>query len=280
MITLVNGANSIQIPQPLFGYQVELSMSFKVIAAADGTRTSWDDTAALVPDKRTLSGLNFQLSYTDQAALQAFLNDAAKGRCETIILRLGATPTGFYPFGPDLGDVGDFTCGILQNAPGGALLDPWLHFPTGLILTLVTAPAYSLPTVVPQGNFQIGTVTGLSFPQAGFAVERENNWLTMATNTGVPYSVDGKTATDRWTSAFTNNGNASVSGALIAFLKSTSGRGADITVVAPDKFYMFGAENGARGTYTTRLLDNKLVITHNRFDEFSVPLNFWMKAAA
>jgi hypothetical protein len=280
MITLVNGANSVQIPQPLYGYRVELSMSFKVIAAADGTRTSWDDTAALVPDKRTLIGLNFQCAESVQAYLQAFLNDAAKGRCETIILRLGATPTGFYPFGPDLGDVGDFTCGILRNAPGGVLLEPWLHFPTDLALTLVTAPAYSLPTVVPQGNFQIGTVTGLSFPQAGFTVSKENNWKTGVTNTGVPYSVDGKTAADRWTSAFANDGNASISGALLAFLKSTSGRGTDITIVAPDKFYMFGVENGAAGTYTTRLLDNKLIITHNRFDEFSIPLSFWMKAAA
>jgi hypothetical protein len=280
MITFLNGANSITIPLPLYGYTVDISMSFKISVAADGTRTIWDDTAALVPDKRILSGCKFQLSASYQHAFQDFLTDETLGRCENIIMRLGATPTGFYPFGPDLGDVGDFTCRIIENETAGALFSPWLHFESGLSFTLVTPPSYSLPDIVSEGSFQIGTVTGLRLPQAGFKVERENNFKTVATNTGAPYSIDGLTASDQYLTSWSQEGNASLAGALISFLKSTSGRGADITIIAPTKYYMKGAENNSGGTYTTKLLSNVLSITHNRFDEFSIPMNVWMKAAA
>jgi hypothetical protein len=68
---------------------------------------------------------------------------------------------------------------------------------------------------------------------------------------------------------------------------SASGRASDITIITPTNFYLFGMANGSDGTYTAKLLgsnyNNKTIslkVTHESFNLFSVPLNFWMKAAA
>jgi hypothetical protein len=220
-------------------------------------------------------------SASKRLEINNFLRNPAVGRCETVTLRLGATATGFYPFGADLGDVGDFTVRVVDITQTGMLFSPMRHFNGKFNFLMVTAPAYSLPTEVAQGNFEIGDVDGLMPPQRDVESESIYNYRTDITRGGTPYSVDGATASDAYITNFDVYCNKSKAGALLAYLVSSSGRTSDIDVVA-DSFYMFGADVGASDTYSTKCLgseydETRIVyrIRHDGSDRFIMPLMFW-----
>ena len=284
-ITFVAGANQVVTLPPLYGYTVDLIMPIDWQQGADGTYTAWDNGANSSPvttfDYRFLRGCRWQLPISQQTALMDFFRDAAKGRGEDIIIRLGNSPTGFFPAGPDLGDMGDFTFRLVDAGQQSAALGaPYLRFEDTLDFVLVSAPAYSLPSPIQQGPFRIGTISGLMYPQGGFKLTASKTYANAITRGGIPWVLDGATSADRWETETTIEGNQPNMAALMAFFQSAIGRAADISVVGSANNYVYGAEQDDAGTYTSKLIQNVLTITHDRFNSFSLPLKFWMKAAA
>ena len=292
-VTFTNGVNSIQINMPVYGYAVDIVMPIATQKDAQGSPSFFDapvgpyDATLGAYDYRVLNTATWRIPAAQQTLLSAFFKDADRGRSEPVIMTL-QTDSGFYPFGPDLGDTGSFTVQLLTQDQGGRLSRPWNHFENQIQLVLITPPGgYSLPTPQSEGNFAIGSASGLRYCDFTPLVIR--NIGTALTASGVPCALDGSTSGDSYETGWTqlcNQGNAA---ALLSLLVSSSGRASDLSIVAPSNFYPFGVDNGSggAGTFTAKLLGSKadaktmtLTFTHDFFNRWSVPLNFWLKAAA
>jgi hypothetical protein len=284
-----NGGNYVDVDVPVYPYSCEIVMPISSVKDSQGSPTFFDPPASHGDDTlgtwdyRLLNTGTWRLPSDQQIALSAFFKDADKGRGENVTMTL-QTGSGFFPFGPDLGDSGNFVVRLLEQSQSGRLGRPWNYFENAIYLVLITAPGgYSLPPTYSEGPFSIGSVSGLQF--VDFAPKTFRNIQHQLTASGVPYSMDGKTSGDSYEVGFSqlcNQGNAA---ALVSFLVSTSGRASDITIIASANFYLFGVDNGSNGTYTTKFLgaspNEKTVsikMTNERFNQWIFPLNFWMKS--
>ena len=288
-IVFTNGSNSVVVDVPTWPYSCEIIMPISSIKDSQGSPTFFDPPASHGDDTlgtwdyRLLNTATWRIPAAQQITLSAFFKDATKGRGENVTMTL-QSGSGFFPFGPDLGDSGDFVVRLLSIDQSGRLGRPWNYFENAIQIVLVTPPGgYSLPTQYNEGSLSIGSVSGLQF--VDYASKTYRNIQHQLTASGVPYAIDGRTSGDSYEVGFTqlcNQGNAA---ALAALLVSTSGRSADITIVAPANFYLFGADNASAGTYTAKFLgaspNDKTVsikMTNERFNQWSFPLTFWLKA--
>jgi hypothetical protein len=276
------GVTSITINLPIYPYSCELHMPITVVERhPTGYAPGFDADATKASDYRILNTGKWQLPAAQKSALNVFFRDAALGRAETVTLNLGATPTGFFPFGPDKGDSGSFSVRLIAQQQGGMLLSPFKYWQDNISLVLVTAPAFTAGAGTAQGSFQIGTVTGLCYPQNTFAPVSQYNFRTDLSRSGVPHSVDGLTASDAWETQFDQQCNTGNAAALVAYLQVA--RAGDITIISAANYYVFGMDQGGAGTYTTRFLGssrskNEIVIkmTCENVNRWTVPLEFWM----
>jgi hypothetical protein len=280
-LTFANGSNSVTVNRPQYGYTAQAHFQIVLSQAETGAYSLWDNGASY--DYRTCKAAKWLLPASQKNLLNEFFRNAAEGRAEPITMALGSSPTGFFPFGPDLGDMGTFTVEVVSRNQSGLLYKPYKWFQDEFELVMVSAPSYSLPTRIAQGKFQIGSVSGLRYP--GFKPVASYAFQVDLTRSGVPAALDAGSAGDSWETGFDQTCNQSMAAALVAYLAAN--RQNDITVVAPADYYAFGMDQGAGGTYTSLFLgtnhsdqETVLDITHDAFNQFTIPLNWWMKAAA
>ena len=285
-ITLTANGSTITIDRPQYGYNAEIHMPIHTSRYHPFGYGFFDCGGnAKTFDYRICNTARWVLPADQKAALNDFLRDSAKGRNQNITISLGATSTGFYPGGPDLGDVGDWVFRVYERQQGGMTLSPYRHFQDEISLVLVTAPtAQALPSGVDQGSLQIGSITGLMFPQQGYNPEAKYNASTGFSRSGVPFGIDGTMASDSWESAWTQRCNNGKAASLVDFLIGTLGRANEITVITDYFNYIFGSDRGSNGAYICRFLGssktkNEIIIKcqHNRFNEWEIPLSFWMQ---
>ena len=154
-ITFTYGAYNTTIPMPVTSTShVDVVMSMKGVDLGTG-QFSWSDNTNTY-DYRVYSG-QFLLNETDMRLMYEFFNDPKKGRGNTVTLSLGATASGFFPAGPDKGDIGDFTIQMVSIKESGILHTPWLRFTLNVVFVIVTSPARTQSHRVPdskKGIFQ------------------------------------------------------------------------------------------------------------------------------
>lgn len=273
-ITFTYGSNNCTIATPQYGYSTDISMAFSVTRAQDGTYTSWDNGSSY--DNRIFKMGKWLLNSTDMSSLSSFIDSVNDARGNDITLNLGSTPSGFFPFGPDLGDKGSFTIRILSESQSGSLYEPWLYFSDELSFLLEASPAYTIPTSKSMGTLQIGTVSNLPCPQTEINVNKRLAITTQINNASQAFAIDLGTAGDQYEANFDLECNQSLAGALLQYITGT-GRGNDISVVTPSNYYMFGIDKGSSATYTTRLITNVITVEHRIFDRFKIPLKLWRR---
>ena len=117
------GTDTVEVDAPQYGYETELKLGLRYKEHAGAKWGIYDRTSAY--DYRILKSATFQLSAADQALLNAFFLSPDVARGETVSMDLGDKPTGFFPFGPDKGDVGTFTVRVLSYVQSGMLLSPY-----------------------------------------------------------------------------------------------------------------------------------------------------------
>jgi hypothetical protein len=271
---------TITLNNPVGAYSVALHMPITIPEkhpAGYGPAFDADNSGAL--DYRIIDTATWKLPAAQKAALNGFFRDAALGRAETVKLRLGSTSTGFFPGGPDLGDVGDFTVRVVSQDQGGMLLEPWKYWQDTLALVIVTAPSYTPEAGAAQGSLTIGTVDGLMYPQAGFNAMSRYNLRTDLSRSGVPYSVDGRVAADAWESEWLQRCNNGLAAELVEYLATA--RGGDIDIVSAPNYWVYGADNLAEASYSSRFLgssrtrnDVVLKMTCEKYNHWSIPLRF------
>jgi hypothetical protein len=101
--------------------------------------------------------------------------------------------------------------------------------------------------------------------------------VTSITNGGTGYVVDKTESSDRYLSTFKMFCNQSKAAALTDHIVNTV-RGNDVNIIGGANSNFFGANKASSGTYTCKLYQSKVTVTHNRPDEFLIPLTFFFKS--
>lgn len=270
MITFIYNDNSVIINYPEWeGYVSRAHLAIEAVETANGWDV-WDNGIAL--DYRTCSIARSVLSKSEANNLDEFLLGF---RGTDFYMSIGPD-SNFFPFGPDRGDSNTFAVRLLDRK--FEQFDQFKQFNKSWTFLMTQAPAYSLPTVTEQGDFQIGTVNGLLYPQAGLSPERIYGVRTDVSYGGDGYPVDIRRNIHE--TSFKQVCNEGLAAELMAFLTGVSGRGSDISIVAPNDYYLFDVAQGASGTYTTKLIQKVIECTQVDYEEFHIPLKFWMKTKA
>ena len=269
MILTAASLDTVTIDNPEYGYVSTANLAIEPVETSHGWDT-WNN--GIEYDFRTCLLSRFNLDEVVAYGLDQFIL-AHRGESLTMTLD---SDSGFFPFGPDLGDTGDFIIQITDRKFGE--FDQFKQYSKSISLLLETAPAYTLPSVDRMHTLQIGSVLYLPYPQTGISPN-----LVPGIQTGVSYGGDGYSIDIQrraHETSFTLQCNESLPAHLMAFLTGALGRNQDITIVAPDEYYLFGTENGSSGTYVCKLIQKKIECTHVENEQFEIPLSFWMKSKA
>lgn len=264
---------------PLYGYKTIIDLNMKWQKLSGKKFVPWDYGTAYTRRSCTCT---LALNATEALSFIGVFQDEAKGRGINIELTPGA---GFHPFGADRGDAGVFKCRMFSEEQKSSIGHPQDVFKftcTFCFNDPAGFPAYTPPVAgiggqKAQGVLQIGTVTNLRYPPDMQDLGIDYKVKTNLTYDGTPYGVDRSAAADRYVSTLHMIENESKTAALINYLVNTI-RGTAVSIIPPTYAYMFGREYLGTGTYSCRMLNEKIEIIHNRYNEFSFPLTFWLEA--
>jgi hypothetical protein len=278
MITFSVGANSLTVPMPNTGYETEIHLPIESVYSTDNSISFFDNDDSGTLDYRTLK-CNFLLTLAQEIEFNTFFNTSTIGRGETVKMTLAAGSC-FYPFGVDLGDVGDFYVRLIDRKTSGSKFSPKRYFEEEIMLLLVTAPTLPSPiTEISQGELQIGNVTGLNFVQEEIQQDHTYNFDNKYSKTGVPNCIDNPNYSDKNIASINLDCNTSkirkVIEELLTFRTNT------LLLSSPENMYLFGQDSTSSGFYNGYFLgseqdDKEIIIKikHNDFNKFLINLSF------
>lgn len=272
---------SIELTRPLFGYETTVQMPISIKRMPNAKRYSFDNALTSEDNDARYCDCDFILTESEIASFESFMygtNVNVRARDLTLILELDAD--GFFPFGADKGDVGDFTIALEVLKESTRLRKPLNRYSLSLRLHNVGAyPEYTLPTETGVGQVTFGTVSNLRYPDAfpQAKIKRTDMVTITGGRTAYIYSRDssGRDAAIKKTDAFdVGMGfrlNESKVAALLAYITTTL-RGAEFTFDSGAGSYPFGYAAGT-SAFTAMLASNTIKITHNRFNDFRLSLD-------
>jgi len=259
------------IAMPQWGYSVKIVYPFVTTKLSNKKYAKWDSGANY--DKRYLN-CSWLMQLSEAETLSELFRDPAKGRGKIITFKLGATETGFFPFGVDKGDKGDFQAVLTDlKLPASQGHPSDLFTISATFMFVGSYPAYSLPTVFPEGNLTVGTCANLRYPEAMHDQSISHGVTVKETENYSAYVLDRGISADSYEAGLNLDLLGANMAKLVDFLSGASGRASDITVTPPANSYLFGIVNGSTDDYTCKWLDNELEIVHNGYDQFSTSIN-------
>lgn len=259
------------LPAPEYGYKVMINTALIHTEHLPYGYGIWDNGVANV--NRILKA-TWLLNAANTSTLLAIFNDVNKGRGRSVELKLGTKPTGFYPFGPDHGDEGDFDCRMIDIDINPVMEEPWQYFKVEISFVEESNPSYSLPVEISEGDLQIGTITNLRYPPSMPESHTRYGFSTQLSYNGTPYTVDKTNAWDYNSTELNMICNQSKAAALIDHLLTTV-RNNNLNIITQAGNYLFGQPGGESGNYTCQWLDSIVNIKHTRYDSFEFDLNFY-----
>lgn len=217
---------------------------------------------------------NLLLNATQTDSLLGIFNDVNKGRGISVTLKLGRN-SGFYPYGPDHGDSGNFQSRMISIVPSPVLEEPHLYFNTTIEFIEESNPSYSLPAEQSEGNLQIGTIAGLRYPPEYPKSSTDYGFSTQITTDGSPYTIDKTNDADYYVTTLPMVCSQNKAAALINHMMGTV-RANNVNVISQANNYLFGREGGSNKTYVCQWLNEIITIKCPRYDEFNFDLIFYM----
>ena len=260
-ITFTATPYSITIDNFQPGYTVDVVLPLHSRKLLNGKMKTWDDGSAY--DRRILRAKTL-ISAAQHADIMDFFFDTNKGRCQNVTMALGASSTGFFPAGPDKGDLGNFVVFPLSIKTGQILQQPWLHFSDEMEFLIVSVPSYSLPatTNFSQGDFTLGSVSGLMQPQTGFNPETTPALAKQYTGGMQGGYVDKGYGADTYLSKFSIQANHPKMAQLINYMTSTA-RGASFSITNQANLYPLGGHfPDSWASYNVKLANETIVVSH------------------
>ena len=269
MIISVDDVNY-TVNAPQWGYESNINTALIVSKLLPKDYAIWDNGVANV--SRTLK-VNWLLTATQTGTLTDVFNDISQGRGVDCTFKLGNN-SGFFPFGPDLGDTGDFGCRMISISPGPMLESPWLYFNTEVTFVMTSSPTYSLPAETSEGDLTIANTSNLRYPPSMPASSTDYGFSTQVTYDGTPYTIDKTSSCDSYHTTLGMVCNEGKAAAVINDLVVTI-RDGTATMVSQSNNYLFGEEGGSNATYVCRWLNESITVVHNRHNEFAFDLSFY-----
>jgi hypothetical protein len=264
-------STDVTVLMPQWGYSTKIVYPFQLTKLANKKYRKWD--AGSNYDKRYLS-CKWLLQKDNAETLLEIFRDAAKGRGKLLTLKLGATESGFFPFGADKGDKGDFQVVLTDVKPMASQGHPADLFTIEASFLFVGSyPAYVLPDAFPEGNLTIGTVENLRYPETMHGQNISYGVKVTETENYSAYVNDMSTTADTYEASLALELLGCNMARLIDFLSGASGRAEDITITPPDNAYLFGIVNGSTDDYTCKWLDSELTTVHSNYNTFSTSIN-------
>ncbi|GAI98184.1 unnamed protein product, partial [marine sediment metagenome] len=163
-------ANQIEVDLPVFPYKSNIIFPFDIQKLENGKYASYDHGVGAATYDHRICECTFQLTEAEAIIFNDFFRDdytaapETKGRAFDVTMRMNAS-SGFFPFGPDKGDVGDFVVALEIKSHARIGESPYLYFSITVNITNVGSwPVYSLPAEVAEGEMTIGTITNNRFP--------------------------------------------------------------------------------------------------------------------
>jgi hypothetical protein len=278
--------NAITIRRPDFGYTTSIKMRLH-FAKIDyelnsGSIRIWDDGASY--DSRHCKISQWLLNTTEQNDFVTFMNDTLKGRCEELIMKLGSTPSGFFPFGADLGDKGDFHVRVPVDGykEGKLLYDPLRWWENDITFCLVpgsTLPSYTPPAAENEGSLLIGTVAHLLCPQESCESEHLQAIINSLTGNGGVDFIDKGTVIDDYQTVLPLEMRPGNCASLITFLTGADGRAKAFHIECPANQFPFGIQFSDIYYLTVTLMSGVLEINHVNFNRFLLKLKLKLSGA-
>ena len=212
------------------------------------------------------SAVMTEASYTSLASVY-------KGDKESIFtLSPNSSGGGFCPLTPAYGDEGTFSFKIKSLRQSGTLDDEryqWFRVEFEII-NAGALPSYSPSTGNDEGNLQIGTIGGLRYPIGGYQPKVDFKVGAVSTSTLNAYVNDWDSIGSMTT--FKLRLLQDKMSLLIKHLLSE--RIANISILVPSGHFPYGAENGDNKSFTSRLLNSRLVVKQIKNKRYEITLEF------
>jgi len=213
------------------------------------------------------------LGLADTNSLIDIFQDSAKGRAADVTIKLG-TSSGWYPFGPDKGDSGDFIVRLLGVSPMASIGHPADYFRTSCEFVFVGSyPVYALPSTQIDGSLQIGTIANLRYPQSMHVQTARYAVRTSVTHNASAYANDRTSTADEYECSMDLTQCQANAALLVNHLAGTV-RANNVNVIPPANSYLFGRENGSTATYVCQWIQKEITVKHSQHDQFDMSLQF------
>jgi hypothetical protein len=251
---------------PFFGYSTTISLPWNISKTDNGVYNIQDFGATY--DKRECECV-LTLSELEQASfLTAIMgNTRARGRGIVVTMYPGS---GFFPFGADKGDAGPFTVLIdvidestIRSNPRGYYVNRIRMINTG------SYPAYTAPEPdAKKGNMTWGALTDFPLPVDWYNLKSSRAVSAGITENSTPKFMNRGSSADSKLTTYNIQriGTGKIADLINEILTTRTGsREITSTGIRP-----FGAELGE--TFSVRIIQKEIVITHNGFNDFSTSL--------
>jgi hypothetical protein len=264
MILRLTELDYIEIDPPEFGYRTELRRALDV-AETDVDTELVDNGVENDTRMCKVPRFLFDTAIAGAATRAQWIID---NQGDELTLDLGTEHTGFFPFGPDYGDVGEFTVVITAKKFTGVLQAPYLHF--GLQLEMVLQGTHDNVPIDPidEGILQIGEVTGLMYPQESIDNPYEYGIKSQVGAGG--FTEHGNGGYNKHVSDFILRCNTSKAAALAQWF-TLYARWEVFSVLTGANFYLFGVVRGD-GTYQVKQIEPTITIEHVNHEHFNIAL--------
>lgn len=273
---------SLELTRPLFGYETVIKMPISIKRLPNAKRYSFDNALTSEDNDTRYCDCDFILTEAEMSAFDTFMygaSDTVRARDLTMALELDSD--GFFPFGADKGDAGNFTVAVEVVKESTRLKNPLYRYALSLRLHNVGAyPSYSLPTQTGTGAITIGTVSNLRYPDTFPQAKIKRTDMVTITGGRTPYlysrdasgfGATGVKKCDAFDVGMAFRLNESKTAALLAYITGTL-RGGEFSFACSAGSYPFGYAAGA-GTFTCMFASNTIKVKHEKFNDFRLSLD-------
>lgn len=263
-------SNILEVSMPVYPIETYIDLPFEIVKLDDNQYSIFDNGSTY--DKRYCV-CNLEIPLSEASNFNAFFgtNTGLKGRAYDLTMRMNSL-SGFFPFGADKGDVGDFNVVATILEPLSMSDDPFKYHKCKIRIDNIGSwPAYSIPSDTHYGKITIGTVSNLYFPKTFFNVNSNYEYSIVLTESSSVNFIDRGTQADSYENSFTLTCHRSQIADLLNYLTVTS-RSGTFTITTGNSDYIFGVDKSPTATYACKLTDNKLTIINSYNDIFEINL--------
>ncbi len=271
----VNGASGSFTPAES-GYTSYIYMSTKITQLSNGEYSIYDYNSS--NDYRTCRA-TWILDATQMNNFLAGFENSASSRAKSVELIL-PSGSGFFLFGADKGDtsteLNPFQVRMIVHKSEGIGDKPFKYFKVDVEFVAESFPSYTPPSQThpdtDEGNLQIGTISGLRWPDEYAEPDINIDYDTQLSFDGTPYSTSKGTDADYANTILKMRLNLENAAALIEHLLVTV-RGNNVTLTPPSDSYIFGRRLGD-GAFTAKLIQSVIKIDNPMYNRFEFDLKF------